>query len=394
MFPIHDRLGRPIAFGGRALESSEATHIPKYLNSPETPIFHKGRLLYGFALAKAALRQREQALIVEGYTDVIACHRQGVTHAVGTLGTALTEYQVGLLKGVVKEVVLVFDGDAAGGAATERSIGLFLDAGMRVRVVTLPEGEDPDSFLRQHTGEEFLRHVDEAVSFVDYLLTRAARFVDLRNPAGQADGVDRLAPLLRKIENQVERWGYVALVAERLGVPPEVLQRQMYPHQAPREPAPSRMPVRSRRPPSPTPVSPEYALLQLLCHDMCLLDQVQSQVTPEDFHDADLRAIYTMLLRRTPDRGPTVFPHIIEEAVHPGQMQLLTQMAMESIPTNPTEVSAALYDCIMKIRQRQPKVQRQRIIAQLRTVGDGTAEQQQLLQEFNRLSKEQPMSFS
>jgi hypothetical protein len=127
---------------------------------------------------------------------------------------------------------------------------------------------------------------------------------------------------------------------------------------------------------------------------MCLLDQVQSQVTPEDFHDADLRAIYTMLLRRTPDRGPTVFPHIIEEAVHPGQMQLLTQMAMESIPTNPTEVSAALYDCIMKIRQRQPKVQRQRIIAQLRTVGDGTAEQQQLLQEFNRLSKEQPMSFS
>src|SRR5262249_2573315 len=184
MFPIHDRLGRPIAFGGRALESSEALHVPKYLNSPETPIFHKGRLLYGLAFAKAALRQREQALIVEGYTDVIACHRQSVTHAVGTLGTALTEHHVGLLKGIVKEVVLVFDGDAAGGAATERSIGLFLDAGMRVRVVTLPEGEDPDSFLRQHTGEEFLRHVDEAGSFVDYLLTRVARFVDLRSPAG------------------------------------------------------------------------------------------------------------------------------------------------------------------------------------------------------------------
>jgi hypothetical protein len=85
---------------------------------------------------------------------------------------------------------------------------------------------------------------------------------------------------------------------------------------------------------------------------------------------------------------------MLEAAAHPRQTQLLTQMAMESIPTNPTEVSAALYDCIMKIRQRQPKVQRQRIIAQLRTVGDGTAEQQQLLQEFNRLSKEQPMSFS
>jgi DNA primase len=299
-----------------------------------------------------------------------------------------------LLKGVVKEVVLVFDSDAAGGAATERSIGLFLDAGMRVRVVTLPEGEDPDSFLRQHTGEEFLRYVDEAVSFVDYLLTRAARFADLRNPAGRADCVDRLLPLLRKIENQVERWGYVALVAERLGVPPEVLQRQIYPRQAPRAYAPYQVPVRSRRPPSPTPISPEYALLQMLCHDVCLLDQVQRQVTPEDFHDADLRAIYTMLLGRAPDLGPTVFPHMIEEAAHPRQTQLLTQMAMESISTNPTEVSAALYDCITKIRQRQPKAQRQRIIEQLRTVGDGTAEQQRLLQEYNRLSKEQPMSFS
>ena len=394
MFPIHDRLGRPIAFGGRALESSEALHVPKYLNSPETPIFHKGRLLYGLALAKAALRQREQALIVEGYTDVIACHRQGVTHAVGTLGTALTEHHVGLLKGVVKEVVLVFDSDAAGGAATERSIGLFLDAGMRVRVVTLPEGEDPDSFLRQHTGEEFLRYVDEAVSFVDYLLTRAARFADLRNPAGQADCVDRLLPLLRKIENQVERWGYVALVAERLGVPPEVLQRQMFPHQAPRQPAPYQMPVRPRRPPSPTPVSPEYALLQMLCHDVGLLEQVQGQITAEDFHDADLRAIYTMLLGRAPDHGSSVFPQMIEAAAHPQQTQLLTRMAMESIPTNPTEISTALYDCMMKIRQRHPKAQRQRIIAQLRTVGDGTAEQQQLLQEYNRLSKEQPMSFS
>ena len=394
MFPIHDRLGRPIAFGGRALESSEALHIPKYLNSPETPIFHKGRLLYGLALAKAALRQREQALIVEGYTDVIACHRQGVTHAVGTLGTALTEHHVGLLKGIVKEVVLVFDGDAAGGAATERSIGLFLDVGMRVRVVTLPEGEDPDSFLRQHTGEEFLRYVDEAVSFVDYLLTRAARFADLRSPAGRADCVDRLSPLLRKIENQVERWGYVALVAERLGVPPEVLQRQMYPHQAPRAHTSYQAPVRSRRPPSPTPVSPEYALLQMLCHNVHLLDQVQDQVSPEDFHDADLRAIYTVLADRALAGGPTIFPRMLEEAANPRQTQLLTQMAMGATLTNPTEVSAALHDCITKIRQRQPKAQRQHIIEQLRTVGDGTAEQQRLLQEYNRLSKEQPMSFS
>jgi DNA primase len=394
MFPIHDRLGRPIAFGGRALESSEAVHVPKYLNSPETPIFHKGRLLYGLALAKAALRQRKQALIMEGYTDVIACHRQGVTHAVGTLGTALTEHHVGLLKGIVQEVVLVFDGDAAGGAATERSIELFLDAGMRVRVVTLPEGEDPDSFLRQHTGEEFLRHVDEAVSFVDYLLTRAARFADLRSPAGRADCVDRLSPLLRKIENQVERWGYVALVAERLGVPPDVLRQELDPRQT----SPGRTPyqplARSRRPPSPIRIPPEYRLLQTLCNDLRLLDRVQPQITPGDFEDADLRAIYIMSLRLASHGELTVSPHVIDEVASPEQKELLSRMAMEPVLSSQAEITKTLDECLAKMRQRQSKAELQRIRKQLDIVGDGTPEQQQLLQELDRLSKKQLFSSS
>jgi DNA primase len=394
MFPIHDRLGRPIAFGGRTLESSEALHVPKYLNSPETPIFHKGRLLYGLALAKAALRQREQALIVEGYTDVIACHRQGVTHAVGTLGTALTEQHVGLLKGLVKEVVLVFDGDAAGGAATERSIGLFLDAGMRVRVVTLPEGEDPDSFLRQHTREEFLRQVDEAVSFVDYLLTRAARFADLRSPAGRADCVDRLSPLLRKIENQVERWGYVALVAERLGVPRHVLEQKIEPQRTLSERMPYQPPARSMPPPSPARILPEYLLLQMLCNDLQLLDRVQPQITPEDFGDADLCTIYTTLLRLVSQGERTLFPRILDEATSPRQRQLLSKMATEPVHDNPAEIAAALRDCLTRLRQRRFKEERQRIIERLRTVDDASAEQQQLLQELDKLSKKQPIGSS
>lgn len=395
MFPIHDRLGRPIAFGGRALESSEAVHVPKYLNSPETPIFHKGRLLYGLALAKAALRQREQALIVEGYTDVIACHRQGVTQAVGTLGTALTEQHVGLLKGIVKEVVLVFDGDAAGGAATERSLGLFLDAGMRVRVVTLPEGEDPDSFLRQHTGEEFLRHVGAAVSFVEYLLARAARFADLRSPAGRADCVDRLSPLLRKIENQVERWGYVALVAERLGVPPDVLKQELAPRQTSPGHTPYQPSARSmHRPPRPIRIPPEYRLLQTLSNDLRLVGQVQPQITPEDFEDADLRAIYIMLLRLVAQGELTVSPRIMDEVASPEQKELLSRMAMEPVLSSQAEISKTLDECLAKMRQRQAKAELQRIRKQLDLVGDGSLEQQQLLQELDKLSKKQPIGSS
>ncbi|ETX01493.1 MAG: hypothetical protein ETSY1_07165, partial [Candidatus Entotheonella factor] len=230
MFPIYDRQGRPIAFGGRLLEGGSDSHqAPKYLNSPETPIFQKNRTLYGFHLAKQAVRQHGQMIIVEGYTDVIACHRQGVTHVVGTLGTALTETHASMLKGLTRDVVLVFDGDTAGGKAAERGIGLFLDAGVRVQVVTLPEGEDPDSFLRQHSGAAFLQRVAEAQSFLEFVLARMGRFSDLRTPTGRADCVARVVPMLKKIESEVERWGYMIQLAEHLGMPPEVLEREMNP---------------------------------------------------------------------------------------------------------------------------------------------------------------------
>ena len=388
MFTIHDRLGRPVAFGGRMLEGSEGGHVPKYLNSPETLLFHKGRLLYGFAFAKAAMRQHAQVLIVEGYTDVIACHRQSVTHVVGTMGTALTEHHVRLLKGMVKEVVLVFDGDAAGGAATERSIGLFLDAGMRVRVVTLPEGEDPDSFLRQATGEEFLQYVHTAVDFVDYLLTRMARVPGLQHPTAQADCVARLAPLLRKVESEVERWGYAELVSKRLGIPYEVLQREMYPPQTARDRMPSHMATRASRPPSATKVLPEYTLLQLLCHDIRLLEQVQSQLIPEEIQDTDLRAIYTLFIRRASMNEAMVFPNILDDAATPHQAELIGQMAMAPALTTPDMVAKAVRDCLAKIRQRTSKAASERLQQRLKTVADGTPEQEQILQEIYRLAKQ------
>jgi DNA primase len=260
---------------------------------------------------------------------------------------------------------------------------------MRIRVVTLPEGEDPDSFLRQHTGEEFLRYVDEAVSFVDCLLNRAARFADLRSPAGQADCVDRLSPLLRKIENQVERWGYVALVAERLGVPRHVLEQKIEPQRTSQGRMPYQPSPRSMPPPSPTRVLPEYMLLQMLCNDLHLLDRMQCQITPEDFGDADLCAIYTTLLRLASQGERTVFPRILDEAASPRQTQLLSKMATEPVHDNPAEIAEALRDCLTRMRQRRFKEERQRIIERLRTVDDGSAEQQQLLQELDTLSKKQ-----
>jgi DNA primase len=240
--------------------------------------------------------------------------------------------------------------------------------------------------------------VDEAVSFIDYLLIRAARFSDLQNPAGQADCVDRLLPLLRKVENQVERWNYVRRVAERLGIPINVLEQEMSPRHTPSGPAPYRPPgwpayahMRPSRPPRPTPTSPEYALLQLLCDDLHLLRHVQDQIASEDFQDTDLRTIYALVLRLAAQGRQTVFPHIADEVTSPRQRQLLDQMRTESPPSDPTECSTALRDYLNKIRQRRLKAQRQRIKEQLQQTGGVADAEQRLLQEFNNLSKEQPI---
>ena len=162
IFPICDELGRPIAFGGRQLDPADE---PKYLNSAESSIFHKSRTLYGLHLAKRAIIDSKQAIVVEGYTDVIACHQAGIDNVVGTLGTALTEEHVRVLRRWCDTVVLVFDGDLAGCNAANRAIGRFADqgvvlffkAGIDVKICVLPEGSDPDELLKQTEGEARFR---------------------------------------------------------------------------------------------------------------------------------------------------------------------------------------------------------------------------------------------
>ena len=162
IFPICDELGRPIAFGGRQIDPEDD---PKYLNSPESSIFHKSQTLYGLHLAKRAIDQSKQAIVVEGYTDVIACHQAGIDNVVGTLGTALTPEHVKMLRRWCDTVVLVFDGDSAGRKAANRAIGRFADQGVElffkadidVKICVLPEGLDPDEILKQPEGEARFR---------------------------------------------------------------------------------------------------------------------------------------------------------------------------------------------------------------------------------------------
>lgn len=153
MFPIRDASGHVIAFGGRIIDAEKAPQ--KYMNSPDSPIFHKGKMVYGLDLAKASIRAKDQVLIVEGYMDVIACHQAGITNVVAPLGTALTEDQVKLLMRYTYNFVTAFDGDGAGVRATLKSISLIEGAGAKVRILAIPEGKDPDEYIKAYGTEAF-----------------------------------------------------------------------------------------------------------------------------------------------------------------------------------------------------------------------------------------------
>ena len=213
-FPIRDARGRVLGFGGRALGLDQE---PKYVNSPETPLYRKREVLFGFPGALEPMRRAGRAVVVEGYFDVVALQRAGVGEAVATCGTALTEDHTRELRRRTREVVLLFDGDEAGRRAVRGALEVLLPAGLRVRTAVLPDGEDPDTYLARQGGEALARLVDEAAPALEVAIARACGR-GLATPWERADAVHELAPLVARVADGVERGEYARLLAMRTGV--------------------------------------------------------------------------------------------------------------------------------------------------------------------------------
>lgn len=212
VFPILDARGRVVGFGGRSLDGQE----PKYLNSPETPVYHKGRHLFGLAQAKEALLAAKTAVVVEGYFDCVVLAEAGLTHVVSPLGTALTEEQVRLLKRYAPQVVLAFDADAAGETATLRGIDLLVEAGLEVRVAQLPAGVDPDEYVLARGREGLERLLGESLNIFECLVAMAARRFALDRTEGKVQAAQFILPTIARVPNAMLRSEYVHLLAGRL----------------------------------------------------------------------------------------------------------------------------------------------------------------------------------
>lgn len=229
IFPIVDYRGQVVAFGGRILSDGQ----PKYLNSPETRYFHKSQNLYGLFQAAPSIRRNDEAVLMEGYMDVLTAHQFGVDNAVASLGTAFNEEHAKLLKRYATKVLLVYDGDSAGMNAADKAIDILHDNGFAVRLLTLPDGLDPDDFLKRFGKPGWDKLVQEqAADFWQYRMNKALRMHDTTAVTGKVAVMQELRPYLNSCDDAVELESVIALLGKAIGVAPETIYSELRPKKA------------------------------------------------------------------------------------------------------------------------------------------------------------------
>jgi DNA primase len=414
MFPILDAVGNAVGFGGRLLGPGE----PKYLNSADSPIFSKAKLLYGLNMAKHVIRRDDRVMIVEGYFDVVRLVSAGFDWVVAPLGTALTESQAHLLRRFTKNAFLLYDSDRAGLKATFRAGDELLRHGMSVQVVTLPEGEDPDSFVSNFGGEALATHVGNAIDVFErkvQLLERQGWFADLRR---KRRALDRLLPTIRVTADPITRDIYLSRASEAASVSRDVLQRELEEGGAepgaerlgrrdggmgdegrrggggirdgPRERGPdgrewrdasSRGAPERRQPAVRSTSTTERYLVWVLLHHRGPLEEVGEQVGPEDLQDSALRAIYRVLLSASHDASLEELAAEIPEDARDLFQQLQDEPVGEGI-----DVTKTLAACVAKIRGVPIKKRLREIDRELTIAPE--AEKDELVREKERLNRD------
>ncbi len=333
MFPIHDLKGDVVAFGGRSMDGSE----PKYLNSPETPIFNKGRVLYGLALAKDSIKKNGNALFMEGYLDVIAAHMFGFTHAVAALGTALTPDHGRLIKRFVEDVIIVFDSDQAGIKASKRAAGVLLESGLEVNMLSVPENEDPDSFLRINGKEAFEELLKEPVSVIDFFVKHGGK---------KHIVADEVFEIVAKIPNEILQEDYITSLSEKIHVDEErVRERFKKKRKLLKSGHKRQQPEIKFRKPRQRPQNEIY-FIQLLLQMSGRVDEISGKINLDDFEDPVLRGIFEKIVNGSHDFSDLLLKCEGEEK------DILISISLRDELEEPEKV---LSDCISWIKENKRK---------------------------------------
>ncbi|MBI1821107.1 MAG: DNA primase [Nitrospirae bacterium] len=304
IFPVSNLQGKCIGFGGRVLDQA----LPKYLNSPETPVYQKGKVLYGLDKTKNEI---DSLIIVEGYFDAIRPFQSGIKNVVATCGTALTHYHLQLIRRKVRKVYLIFDPDQAGIKAALRTIDLFLETGIKAFVVVLPGGLDPDLFVDQYGKEPFERCLEKAVPLFDFVLNASIQ----KNSGSEIEGklavIEEILPLVSRISNSVEKSYYLMKVSNQLEVSEKDLREEFKKQQNKKSLHPQKKDLPVKKAPT-LPLEEEYVIRFLLAEKIAP-DRIFHYVSPADFNDVRAKEIMQVLYENHSSEEKLNFRNFLEK---------------------------------------------------------------------------------
>jgi len=348
IFPIFDARGAPIGFGGRILGSSSDI---KYMNSPETPIYSKSRSLYNLNLAKEAIQKEGRAILAEGYLDVITCFQAGVHNAVASLGTSLSEGHVSLIKRYTDELIIAYDSDSAGTAATSRGLNLLVKGGLKVRMLVLPPDKDPDDFIRENGVESFRHLISSAVDLVDYKLDKVKEQVGIDSAEGKKRTVRDLVTTLANLNNQVEKHEYVKKCAEELDVEEDYIWQQLEEIGSGKRVRRSTQPaIKSRAAKLSARETIERRLLECLIQYPQFISRTRSQLTREDFSNPGHAELAEVLWANTDlEEGRVDLGRLINQCTSKESQEIISGLILRK--SSPPDGEAVFDGCMKKIRE-------------------------------------------
>jgi DNA primase len=377
IFPIRDMTGQVIAFGGRVMDDS----LPKYLNSSETALYSKSNVLYGLDMAKDHGRKQGYFIIVEGYLDAIACHQYGIRNAVATLGTALTDGHLRLMRRFADKLVLIFDPDPAGVKASLRGFDLFVSSSMKVNVVSLPGGDDPDTFLQKQGQEAFAARLRESSKFMDFVIEQVVKSSPSRSIDEKRDKAEEMLSYISRLPSGIERDHYLKKTAEILDLDETVLRQEM-PKQTMKLPfapaggtAPAAPAAGRRRPRA------EEILIHLMLKDEEIGRGLKDRIEPRDFTDPLFQRVVERIFKMLDEQGKLDTGALLREEDEELKNLISHYAVLDMVYEDPEK---SFQDCVEVIKQKDPEKKMKLLIKAIQE-----AEAQGDVATIKRLTEEQ-----
>jgi len=385
MFPIVDIKERTVAFGARVLDNS----LPKYINSPETPIYSKSKNLYGLILAKDEIRKKDQVIVVEGYLDMILPFETGIKNIVASLGTALTVEQIHLIKRYTNHVVMLYDADLAGQLATMRALELLIKEDIDVRIASLPKGHDPDTYARQFGKDKFLEMIDQAKPIFDYKLAYLLSKYDPQTAQGKDRIVREILPAIKKFQNHTLQTEYIRVTADKLKVDERALLEDLkntkeddYENEKVESSAMEHYKLTE------IPIT-ERMLVKLMLDEIHLVDKLRKLVEPSDFVEEKLRKIVQFIFdffSQGRDCKPNILMNYLddEEAI-----SIISELAALEIHDCPDK-EKLISDCVKRLKRDKLAYRCKQLHEEIQTAqSNGNGEiLTKLILEYNTLIKQ------